>query len=153
MSEFTAVHHIGIPVPDLDGALAWYRDVLGLEDKGQTGGGGGPEISKALEVDGADVRFAFLHVGDVIVEMLEYKEPGAGKPFTSSNNDVGTVHLCFAVDDIDEAYEELSAKGVKFNAPPIRLDAKAGVLDGYAFAYFRDPHGVQLEMFELPDRG
>jgi catechol 2,3-dioxygenase-like lactoylglutathione lyase family enzyme len=145
----TAIHHVGIPVTSIDRSLPWYRDVLGLIDAGITGAGGGEAISAAVQVEGADMRFAFLTVGGVKLELLEYHTP-KGKPFTSANNDIGTVHVCFEVDDIDETYRALTSQGVVFNAPPVHLGEENGPLAGHAFAYFRDPDNIQLELFELP---
>jgi catechol 2,3-dioxygenase-like lactoylglutathione lyase family enzyme len=150
MTKLSKIHHVGIPVSSIERSLPWYTDVLGLLDGEVKGGGGGKAISSALQVPGADVRFAFLEVGDVKVELLEYRWPKDGKAFRSSNHDVGTVHVCFEVDDIDRAYGDLTAQGVAFNAPPIRLGEENGPLAGHAFAYFRDPDGIQLELFELP---
>jgi catechol 2,3-dioxygenase-like lactoylglutathione lyase family enzyme len=150
MTTLNKIHHVGIPVSSIDRSLPWYTEVLGLLDNDVQGGGGGEAISKALQVEGADVKFAFLQVGDVKVELLEYRTPKDGKAFSSSNHDVGTVHVCFEVDDIDLAYRELTDQGVVFNAPPIRLGEENGPLAGHAFAYFRDPDGIQLELFELP---
>jgi catechol 2,3-dioxygenase-like lactoylglutathione lyase family enzyme len=143
------LHHIGIPVSNIERSLAWYREMFGLVDN-KTGGGSGEEISAALEVPNAELTVAFLAVGDqVLLELLEYKTP-EGAPYDRRNCDVGAIHVCFEVGDIEAAYERLLAMGVEFNHPPIRLDASAGDLDGYAFAYFRDPDGLQLELFQLP---
>lgn len=150
MTALRKIHHVGIPVSSMARSLPWYRDVLGLIDDDVSGGGGGETISQALQVNGADVLFTFLKVGDVSLELLEYRTPTDGKPFTSANNDVGTVHVCFEVADIDDAYRKLSDAGVAFNAPPIHLGEENGPLAGHAFAYFRDPDGIQLELFELP---
>jgi catechol 2,3-dioxygenase-like lactoylglutathione lyase family enzyme len=151
MSKLSKVHHVGIPVSSIERSLPWYTNVLGLIDNDVKGGGDGEVISQALQVDGADVQFAFLEIGDVKVELLEYRSPRDGKTFGSANNDVGTVHVRFEVDDIDRAYRDLRVQGVAFNAPPIRLGPENGPLAGHAFAYFRDPDGIQLELFELPD--
>ena len=58
-------------------------------------------------------------------------------------NRPGLAHLAFEVDDVDQTYEDLKAKGVEFfitprNAGDIRL------------AFFRDPDGNELELFNSP---
>jgi catechol 2,3-dioxygenase-like lactoylglutathione lyase family enzyme len=147
--NFQRLHHIGIPVSSIERSLPWYRDVFGLlENKKATASG--DEISTALEVPGAELNVVFLAVGDqVLLELLEYESP-RGRAFDRRNCDVGAVHVCFEVDDIDAAYTQLTELGVRFNHPPIRLGEGLGDLSGYAFAYFRDPDGIQLELFELP---
>lgn len=143
------LHHVGIPVRSIEASLPFYEKVLGLGDTGIRAGGSGEVISEALRVPEADVSVAFLRVGEhVLVELLEYASPG--EPYTMRNCDVGAVHVCFEVDDIAAAYEELKEAGVSLHHEPIELDAEAGGLAGYKFLYFRDPDGITLELFELP---
>jgi catechol 2,3-dioxygenase-like lactoylglutathione lyase family enzyme len=145
-------HHIGVPVSSIDVSLPFYKDVLGLTEAGIAGGGEGDEMSQALEVDGAKVRFVFLTTpeGDLI-ELLEYANPR--EPFGLRNCDVGAVHVCFEVEDMDAAHQALKDKGVHINHPPIDLDESNGDLAGYSFMYFRDPDGVQLEFYTVPEGG
>jgi catechol 2,3-dioxygenase-like lactoylglutathione lyase family enzyme len=37
------------------------------------------------------------------------------------------------------------------NHPPIELDESNGDLAGYSFLYFRDPDGIQLEFYQVPE--
>jgi catechol 2,3-dioxygenase-like lactoylglutathione lyase family enzyme len=142
------LHHIGIPVSNLERSLAWYREVLGLALRMQ-GPSSGEDISLAVQVPEAQMNVAFLAVGDhVLLELLEYTHPG-GEPYGLTNADVGAVHVCFQVDDINAAYEKMTAAGVVFNHPPIELGPHSGELAGYWFVYFRDPDGIQLELFQL----
>ena len=144
-TELVGIQHVGIPVASMERSLAFYRTVFGIEPE-FVAGGSGPELSEAVGVENADLSFAFLRVGDNVLELLEYSNP-RGRPYDRRNCDVGAVHIAFEVPDIDEAYEDLSSKGVNFNAPPLRIDD--GPLAGCAFAYFNDPDGVQLEIFQV----
>jgi catechol 2,3-dioxygenase-like lactoylglutathione lyase family enzyme len=148
MIKASRLHHVGIPVSDLDRSVAWYEHVLGLVlDKRAPSSG--VELSRAVEVPSAEMNVAFLAVGDhLLLELLEYTSP-RGKPYALANCDVGAVHVCFQVDDIQAAHADLTAAGIAFNHPPIELGPDAGDLEGYWFAYFRDPDGVQLELFQL----
>lgn len=143
----TGVHHIGIPVSDMERSLKFYQDILGLEFV-FVAEGSGPEISEAVGVPDAHLKFAFLKTGNTIVELLQYLQP-EGKPYDRMNCDVGACHVAFEVADIDEAYQRLQAQGINFNAPPLHVEE--GPLAGCAFAYFPDPDGVQLEIFETAD--
>jgi catechol 2,3-dioxygenase-like lactoylglutathione lyase family enzyme len=148
MIKASRLHHVGIPVSDLDRSVAWYEQVLGLT-LNKRAPSSGEELALAVEVPEARMNVAFLAVGDhMLLELLEYDHP-RGQPYKLANCDVGAVHVCFEVDDIRAAHENLTAAGISFNHPPIQLGAEAGDLAGYWFAYFRDPDGIQLELFQL----
>lgn len=51
----------------------------------------------------------------------------------------GLDHLCFVVDDVEAAHEELVSKGVEFFAEPEKTN-------GNCLAWFLDPNGVQVEL-------
>ena len=51
----------------------------------------------------------------------------------------GIDHLCFVVDDVDQAYEELVSKGVKFDLEPMDYE-------GNRMTFFKDPNGVDIEL-------
>lgn len=142
------VHHVGIPVRNLERSLAWYRDVLDVVETGIEGGGGGPVISEAIRTPDAELRFAFAKCGDLRIEFLEFRSPQTAD-YALRTCDIGVMHLCFQVDDIDATYDTLKAMGVTFNTAPIRLGPENGALAGYAFVYFRDPDGIPLELFEV----
>jgi catechol 2,3-dioxygenase-like lactoylglutathione lyase family enzyme len=144
------VHHVGIPVSDIEASINWYTTVIGATDTGIRGGGGGKELSEAVGVENAEVAAAFLKVGDMIIELIEYKTPESS-PHHINNNDIGALHLCFQVDDIYEAQKKLGDAGVALHHEPIPLDESAGDLAGYSFMYFRDPDGISIELFQVPE--
>jgi catechol 2,3-dioxygenase-like lactoylglutathione lyase family enzyme len=147
------IHHVGIPVSDLERSMAWYADVLGVVAAGISGAGSGEGLSQMLEVPGAALRAAFVKVGEhTMFELLEWSSP-VSTPYALTNSDIGAVHICFEVDDILAAHEQLEAKGVHINHPPVSLDGTGGDLDGYWFCYFRDPDGTQLELMQVPKAG
>ena len=59
---------------------------------------------------------------------------------------IGTIHLCFEVDDIDYEMERLKKKGVKFNKGPNMITE--GEEKGFIWIYFNSPDGHQLELLE-----
>ena len=140
------LHHLGITVRSLETSRAWYRDVFGLEPL-FTSGGEGPEVDRAVQLEGVSIDAAFLKVGDVYLEMLEYRSP-PGHDVAIRNCDVGAIHIALDVADIHEAYRSLSAKGVVFSNEPALIPE--GELAGHWFAYFRDPDNIQFELFQPP---
>jgi len=141
----SGVQHIGIPVSNIERSLQWYEETLGLKQV-FLAEGSGAEVSMAVGVPNAHLKFAFMQAGNTIFELLEYVTP-PGRPQDRGNNDIGACHVAFQVDDIADAVARLTAKGVKFNAPPLHIDS--GPLAGCTFAYFPDPDGVQLELFQV----
>lgn len=149
MTSFGDVHHVGITVRDLEESLQWYERVFGVQRE-FIAEGSGPDLSRAVGVPDADLRFAFLRFGSCVVELLCYSNDRQ-ESFDRSNADVGSAHVCIDVPDLQQAYEELQAKGVEFLAPPLPIDD--GPLAGCAFAYFTDPNGVTLELFQSAASG
>lgn len=138
------LHHVGVPVRSLERSLAWYRDVFDLEPTFVTRAEG-PELSQTVQLERASLSFAFLELGNTVLELLEYQSP-IGEDFSLRNCDVGAAHVCFEVEDIDRVYARLSKKGVEFNIGPTKV--QGGVLEGDRYCYFRDPDGIQLELWE-----
>jgi len=144
MTTIGELHHVGITVRDLEASLEWYERVFGVTRE-FIAHGSGPELSAAVGVKDANLRFAFLRLGSAVVELLCYDNE-RDETFDRSNADVGSAHVCIDVPDLRAAYEDLSAKGIEFLAQP--LDLTEGPLAGCAFAYFKDPNGVTLELFQ-----
>ncbi|GAA0910534.1 VOC family protein [Virgisporangium ochraceum] len=150
------MNHIGVPVSDLARSVAWYADVLGIVPNGVTISATNPAIGAVVELENPSMRASFALAGDnVLLELIQYDNPRP-EPFAGRNCDVGVMHLCFEVDDLDAAHRELVRRGVHVNADPVVLrdgeGVEAGALAGTKILYLRDPDGIQLELFELPDR-
>lgn len=144
MGALGDLHHVGITVRDLDASLTWYADVLGVTPE-VVAEGSGEELGRAVGVPAARLRFAMLRLGGAVVELLCY-DNDREDTFSRTNADVGSAHVCIDVPDLQQAYDDLSAKGVRFFSPPFRITD--GPLEGCGFAYFSDPDGVTLELFE-----
>src|SRR5215467_9527751 len=93
--------HVGIAIGDLPAALAFYRDVLGLE----------VEVSE--EVASQRVRAHFLPAGDPKLELLEATTPDSTIAKYVEKRGPGLHHVAFRVDDINAALAHLKARGVR----------------------------------------
>jgi catechol 2,3-dioxygenase-like lactoylglutathione lyase family enzyme len=134
-------HHYGVTVSDMDEALGFYRDTLGMETDAELSFDS-EEFSRFVGVEDADVDIVFLDAGGFAVELLEYNHPPGGDANDGvSNNDVGAAHLCLEVDDIAGIYEDLSGE-TEFINPPQTLESGAQV------AYMYDPDGNVVELLE-----
>lgn len=146
--QVAGTHHTGFSVVDLERSIEFYR-LLGCEVKWQR------EVTdeyfrSIVGLPDTVVRAAHLSIpgSDHVIELFEYRpqEPPANLP----PNRPGHTHLCFVVDDLQAAYEELTARGVTFSSPPVLITA--GVNTGGYGVYLRDPSGNQVELFQPPRR-
>ena len=140
------VHHVGVTVSNLERSLEWYSRIFGF-DPGPINHGEGPELERGVQVPAAKLSFCMVRVGNVNVEFLQYHQP-EGKIWDRTNGDVGAAHICFVVDDMRSAYDDLRSRGAVFNGPPVTLTD--GDLAGSQWAYLRDPDGIQLEIWQYP---
>ena len=142
-------HHIGITVPDLDQAIAFFRDYLGLDalvfsapdqvyiDYVTTHLGGEPGSRL--------VRLAVLPCAGANVELLEWSKPGGlGEAQRPSNN--GASHLALTVKDAAAAAAYLRERGVSVLEGPSQVED--GDLAGLKWVYFRTPWGTTMELVE-----
>ncbi len=144
MSQFGDLHHVGITVRDLEASLQWYERIFGLTRE-FIAHGSGPALSAAVGVPDADLSFAFLRLGTCVIELLCYANEREDT-FSRSNADVGSAHICIDVPDLQSTYGDLLANGVEFMAQPLLIDD--GPLKNCSFAYFKDPNGITLELFQ-----
>jgi len=149
------VHHTGITVDNIDRSIEFYRGVLDAEllYVGDSNTQGVPlkKFQNVVGVKGARLRYAFLRVGDTLIELICYLSPRGSKRFPRHNN-VGTPHIAFKVEDIDEAYSELAKRGAKPLSPPVVVRVKEGSwVKGWKFTYFRGPDDEYLEIFQELD--
>ena len=127
------VEHIAIAVEALQPSIDLMRDTFGLpldyeEQIGQT-------------------RLAMLPVGETFIELLEGQGSESSVTRWINEKGPGLFHICFEVEDIDEALAELRAKGVKLRDETPRIG------HGGARIAFLDPAStgnVLIELAELP---
>jgi catechol 2,3-dioxygenase-like lactoylglutathione lyase family enzyme len=144
----STVHHFGLTVADLDKSIAFYNAAFGLECVDRCVFSGA-ELSRVVDVPNATLEYAFMAGENVIIELIEYKQP-KGQPFALRNNDIGNPHICMVVDDIDATYERLLSLGSKFNAPP-QTAPMVPPFNGLKYTYCRDINGVTIELFQPGD--
>ena len=129
------VDHIGIAVKDLDTALQAYRQMYGLQ-------AAKIEILKDIKV-----RIAFIPLSEVLIELLEPTEPGAGRigQFLEEKGE-GLHHIAFRVEDIQQ-----SLKALKEGNIPLRDQEPRDGGDGSRIAFI-DPGASQNVLTELVER-
>jgi glyoxylase I family protein len=134
-----SVHHTSLSVSDLERSKSFYVGLLGMEFV-REGELSGPVMEKIVGLDKAHMKFAFVKMGPAVLEIFQYITP-QGKNIPQPQCNIGIIHLAFEVEGIENVYEDLRSKGVKFVSPPQMVrTAKA--------AYFFDPDGITIEIFE-----
>ena len=146
------LHHAGMTVSDLDRALGFWRDALGMETVVDQESRGGYFEAIVGEHD-VVVRTHHLAFGGqgARVELFEFVSPSGGQ-HQSRPADVGFAHVCVAVDEgLDDLVARLlEAGGTTATPEPVVIDRGANA--GGRALYLRDPDGHVLELFEPPAR-
>lgn len=102
--KISHIEHIGIAVPNLEEAIKYYENVLGLK------------CYKKEVVADQKVTTAFIQVGDVKIELLEATDPESpiAKFIEKNGGKGGMHHLAFAVEDgVANALAESEEKGIR----------------------------------------
>jgi len=145
--------HVCITVPDIERALDFYQDVLGLQSIGslrdeRTDGA-------VLGFPGQDIVIHADHLcgtqtdNATVIDLVEFVEPKTvadDGPYDQTNH-VGITRMAFDVDDTDAIYAKLGQRDdVDILAAPATVKAPT---DGYLrILTFKDPHGIVLELIE-----
>lgn len=143
----TGVHHTSRSVGDMDRSLEFYRDLLGLEVLLDTEMSG-EMLEREVALEGARLRLVELGTGgETMLELLQYHAPPSRDARELRPCDVGAHHVALTVDDIQSAYERLSAAGVEFTCPPQEVDA--GHFAGHRTVYCYDPDHMIVELWQV----
>lgn len=145
MTAQHAIHHVGFSVENLDKSIEFYKAAFGFEVVDRCVFSG-PELSEVVNVPNATLDYAFMASDNVVLELIEYREP-RGRPYDRRNNDIGTGHLCIVIDDLDATYERLLKLGVHFNSPP-RQAPMDPPFCGLKYTYCRDINGITIELYQ-----
>jgi catechol 2,3-dioxygenase-like lactoylglutathione lyase family enzyme len=144
------VAHLGVTVSDLDRAIEWYSDVLGMEvlvppielssDDPRIG-------DQIADVFGGAVRFRQAHMiaaGGVALELFEFSEPETERDPEMPYWRTGVWHICVYGRDIDQIVER-----VRLHGGVVRSSKIWEVVPGepYRMCYCEDPFGNVIEVY------
>lgn len=148
------VNHVGLTVPDLAEAEAFFGDVLGCEKATAFGpfrDDEGTFMQDLLNVDPRAVieQITLMRCGfGSNIELFQYTAPDQETVFPR-NSDIGGYHIAIYVDDIDAAAAYLTSQGIRTLMGP--LPVSEGPAAGQTIMYFYAPWGLQLEAISFPD--
>ncbi|MFO7917408.1 MAG: VOC family protein [Anaerolineae bacterium] len=136
---FKRADHVAMSVKDMEKAIAFYRDVIGMEkvfDREFD-----EAMGRLIGVEGTQVRIVHMKLGDSVIEFFDYDYPKGREPARErTQSDYGLTHIGFMVEDFWGTYEHLQDHGVEFLGEAIEI--RPGVF----VAYF---HGVEYEVCEI----
>ena len=154
-SKVLGMHHIGITVPNLNEAVAFFELVFDAVKVFSTGPFdvdeyfmthrlGTPAHTKIKDL-------VFLRCGDgTSLELFEYSgEDSGARP--KRNSEIGGAHIAIEVEDTHATVERLKAKGIEFLDGPNVVTQ--GPLAGLTWIYFYAPWGQSLEFVSFNKLG
>jgi methylmalonyl-CoA epimerase len=128
------VEHVAIAVHDIQESKNMLEETFGLE----------LELEEQID----STKLAMYPVGETYLELLQTVEPGSRLADWLAEKGQSLFHICFEVEDIDDALDELRQKGVKLLNETPRLG------HGGSRIVFLDPQStgnILIELAELPE--
>ncbi|WP_405571050.1 methylmalonyl-CoA epimerase [Winogradskyella sp. Asnod2-B02-A] len=129
------IEHLGIAVENLDEAIKYYEQVLGMK------------CYSIEEVVDQKVKTAFFLVGNTKIELLESTSPDGPIGKFIAKKGQGIHHIAFAVDDTTEALKTVEERGVTLIDKTSRKGAE-GLEIG--FLHPKSTLGVLTELCSKP---
>lgn len=130
------IEHIGIAVKNLDEAIKFYENVLGLT------------CYAVEEVVDQKVKTAFFMVGQTKIELLESTSPDGPIGKFIEKKGEGIHHIAYAVNGLNEKLQDVKSKGVQLIDENARKGAEGLNI---AFLHPKSTFGVLTEFCEKPE--
>jgi len=134
MPKVKQINHVAVVVEDMEKALSFWRDALGMELHG------------LRDVPAEKSQVAFLPLSGSEVELVQPTTDDSGIAKYLAKHGPGMHHLCLEVDDIKGMMSQLKSKGVRLinEEPRIAADGKK-----YAFIHPESTSGVLVELYQI----
>ncbi len=133
------LNHVGVATPSIDESIKLYRDLLGATS-----------ITEKRSMAEQGVSFVFVNLPNSQIELIEpYGENSPIHGFLAKNPKGGQHHVCFEVEDLYAARDEMKAKGATVLGEP-RIGAHGTLI---VFVHPKDMGGVLVELMETPKAG
>jgi catechol 2,3-dioxygenase-like lactoylglutathione lyase family enzyme len=129
MGKVTGIHHLCVNTPDIEKSLWFYRELFGFELLGQ-------ETCVFGE-------YAMLRLGSSNLELIQSNNPGED----SFGNRGALAHFGLQVEGIDEVFDSLKQKGVRFLSEDIGDYAEP--MGGLRAASLMGPSGEMINLYEF----
>jgi methylmalonyl-CoA/ethylmalonyl-CoA epimerase len=130
---FGRIDHIGVAVEDLDGAVALYRDRLGMREQHR----------ETVEEQGVDA--VLLEIGEGHVELLAPLGPDTAVGRFLERSGPGLHHVAYQTEDIDSALDSVREAGMRLIDERPRIGIRGSRV---AFLHPKSTGGVLTELVE-----
>ncbi len=127
------LNHLAIVVNNVDNALNFWRDALGLQ------------VRQAERNEGEEVDLAFLPVGDGDIELIAPINETSGVAKFLAKNGPGVHHVCIEVEDIRATMQRMKERKVMLlnDTPKVNDEGTK-----YCFIHPKSAYGVLVELYE-----
>lgn len=134
MPAVKKINHVAVVVDNMEKALSFWRDALGME------------LHELRDVPAEKSKVAFLPLDGSEVELVVPTSDDSGIAKYLSKRGPGMHHICLEVDDISGMLVQLKSKGIRLinEEPRSSADGKK-----YAFIHPESTSGVLVELYEL----
>jgi methylmalonyl-CoA/ethylmalonyl-CoA epimerase len=134
MPKVKQINHIAVVVDDMEKALLFWRDALGME------------MQELRDVPAEESQVAFLPLAGSEVELVQPTTNDSGIARYLAKRGTGMHHICLEVDDIAGMITQLKSKGVRLinDEPRTAVDGKK-----YAFIHPESTSGVLVELYQI----
>jgi catechol 2,3-dioxygenase-like lactoylglutathione lyase family enzyme len=146
---FLGIDHTAIGVSSTENSLKFYKDLLGLDLKGESWNFG-TEQEHLNNVEGASLHISGLRAAEGPgIEFLQYLEPGAGKPYPANtrSDDLWNWQTTLWVDDATALFGKLQTANCKFVSKEVTAINSNNSAPSKAFIV-RDPDGHAMLIME-----
>jgi methylmalonyl-CoA/ethylmalonyl-CoA epimerase len=134
MSKVKHINHVAVVVDDMEKALSFWRDALGME------------LNGLRDVPAEKSQVAFLPLPGSEVELVKPTTDDSGIAKYLAKRGPGMHHICLEVDDIEAMLQQLKSKEVRLinEEPRTAADGKK-----YAFIHPESTSGVLVELYQV----
>ena len=134
MPKVNQINHVAVVVDDMEKALAFWRDALGMD------------LHELRDVPAEKSQVAFLPLSGSEVELVRPTTDDSGIAKYLAKRGPGMHHICLEVDDIDGMMTQLKTKGIRLinEEPRTAADGKR-----YAFVHPESTSGVLVELYQI----
>jgi len=133
MPKIIRINHVAVVVGDMEKALAFWRDALGLK------------MTAPGDIPAESAQVAFLPLEGSTIELVKPTSEDSGLAKHLAKRGAGMHHVCLEVDDLAAMMARLEERGVRLinETPKTSADGRR-----YAFIHPDSTSGVLVELYE-----